>query len=98
MRKLWWLANIYWIILIMYGGGKLFTYGFDTSELGETACAYFEKIQELCDENNIQLIVFSTPFGISTTDKHYIYRQGINNTLETYLAEKNIPFLYFPTV
>ena len=37
MRKLWWLANIYWIILIMYGGGKLFTYGFDTSELGETA-------------------------------------------------------------
>lgn len=66
-----------------------------TSELGETACAYFEKIQELCDENNIQLIVFSTPFGISTTDKHYIYRQGINNTLETYLAEKNIPFLYF---
>ena len=37
MRKLWWLANIYWIILLMYGGGKLFTYGFDTSELGETA-------------------------------------------------------------
>jgi len=31
MRKLWWLANIYWIILIMYGGGKLFTYGFDTA-------------------------------------------------------------------
>ena len=37
MRKLWWIANIYWIILIIYGGSKLFTYNFDTSELGEAA-------------------------------------------------------------
>lgn len=37
MKKLWWGANIYWVILLIYGGIKLFTYNFDTSELGETA-------------------------------------------------------------
>ena len=37
MKKLWWGANIYWIILLIFGGIKLFTYNFDTSELGETA-------------------------------------------------------------
>ena len=37
VKKLWWGANIYWVILLIYGGIKLFTYNFDTSELGETA-------------------------------------------------------------
>ena len=67
----------------------------DTSVLGTAACEYFEKIQHLCKENNIQLVVFATPFGIKSSYKHYRYRQGINNTLETWLSEKGIPFLYF---
>lgn len=37
VKKLWWGANIYCVILLIYGGIKLFTYNFDTSELGETA-------------------------------------------------------------
>ena len=63
MRKLWWLANIYWIILIMYGGGKLFTYGFDTSELGETAS--YALILLVLISASVLIIEFQAAWGIS---------------------------------
>ncbi|GFI58140.1 DUF3923 family protein [Lactobacillus johnsonii] len=62
MRKLWWLANIYWIILIMYGGGKLFTYGFDTSELGETAS--YALILLVLISTSVLIIEFQAAWGI----------------------------------
>ncbi|WP_297818201.1 DUF3923 family protein [uncultured Lactobacillus sp.] len=33
--KLWWSANLYWLILLTWGSFKLGNYNFDTSELGE---------------------------------------------------------------
>ncbi|WP_113886638.1 DUF3923 family protein [Lactobacillus johnsonii] len=62
MRKLWWLANIYWIILIMYRGGKLFTYGFDTSELGETAS--YALILLVLISASVLIIEFQAAWGI----------------------------------
>ncbi|MDY5418978.1 MAG: DUF3923 family protein [Lactobacillus johnsonii] len=62
MRKLWWLANIYWIILIMYGGGKFFTYGFDTSELGETAS--YALILLVLISASVLIIEFQAAWGI----------------------------------
>ncbi len=68
------------------------------SELGGVSCDYFKKIVELCEENNVQLVLYAAPFSIKSNYKNYCYRQGINNTLEKWLAENwgnEIPFLYY---
>lgn len=62
MRKLWWLANTYWIILIRYGGGKLFIYGFDTSKLGETAS--YVLILLVLISASVLIIEFQAAWGI----------------------------------
>ncbi len=61
---------------------------------GATAVSYLEKIVELCEQNNIRLVVYAAPFNASSAEK-YDNRQGINNSLEGWLEEQEIPFLYF---
>lgn len=71
------------------------------SELGEASMEYFEKIVKLCEENEIQLVVYAAPFGIKKSYEDYCYRQGINNTLEVWLKENwgdEIPFLYYQKI
>lgn len=65
-----------------------------TREPGETSFAYFEKIADLCEQNNIDLVVYAAPFNCETTEKYKI-RQKTNNALEILLEEMGIPFLYY---
>lgn len=64
------------------------------TELGTAAVTYFEKIAKLCEEKDISLVLYASPFN-ATTEEKYDNRQGINNTLEDWLDERGIPFLYF---
>ena len=64
-------------------------------DMPETASKYFEMIEQLCDENCIQLVVFATPYGVANKIESYMNSQMTNVGLETYLAEKEIPFFYY---
>lgn len=67
-------------------------------ELGGVSCDYFRKIVKLCEDNEIKLVLYAAPFGIRKDYENYSYRQGINNTLETWLVQNwgdEIPFLYY---
>ncbi len=56
---------------------------------------YLKKIRKLCDENDIQLIIYAAPYGIEDDYEHYVARQAINNTLEKYCARNDIPFFFY---
>lgn len=56
---------------------------------------YLEKIIQLCDENDIQLIIYATPYGVVDTQEKYLRRQAINLSLEKYCARQDIPFLFY---
>lgn len=56
---------------------------------------YFEKIVDLCETNGINLVVFATPYGVDGLWERYAVRQGVTLTLEDYLEEKGIPFLFY---
>lgn len=82
-------------------GGKLDTGVYENKDRGvdipereipEICLEYFEKIVGLCEENEIELLVYATPY--STSEKSYLYRQGTTLALEKYLQEKQIPFLF----
>lgn len=64
-------------------------------ELPEVVTEYFTKIVELCEENDIQLVLFTAPYGYIDNFEGYLNRQKISVTLETYLADLDIPYLYF---
>ncbi len=67
-----------------------------TVMIPEVPLAYFEKIRRTCEENGIQLVVYAAPFGIWDGDvERYRNWMGVNNSLETYLEEEGIPFLYY---
>lgn len=69
----------------------------EATALPENVTVYFEKIIDLCRENEIELVLYTAPYGCEPGDntKGYLKRQGINLTLESYLAERNIPYFYF---
>ena len=56
---------------------------------------YFEKIMMLCNEYDIPLVVYAAPYGDDNYGKKYMKKQGCNVALEAYLAEKDIPFLFY---
>lgn len=66
-------------------------------KISDTVYEYFEKIETLCQKNDIQLVLFTAPYGYEneTAFKSYMKKQRINITLESYLAQKNIPYIYF---
>lgn len=66
-----------------------------STELSEVNKEYFEKILALCEENDISLVVYAAPYGDDNYGEKYMRRQGCNVMLESYLAEKNIPFLFY---
>lgn len=55
---------------------------------------YLDKIIKLCDEKDIRLVMFASPYVLQNS-KRYRRRQGINLALESYLEEKKIPFLFY---
>lgn len=66
-------------------------------EIADKTYEYFEKVVKLCEENDIQLILFTAPYGYKNEKKFesYMDKQKVCVTLESYLAEKNIPYMYF---
>lgn len=64
-------------------------------EIPEVVQEYLEKIIALCEENKIELILFTAPYGYQDDLKGYLNKQKINITLESYLAQQNIPYFYF---
>lgn len=61
----------------------------------EVNCVYFEKIQQLCEENEIELIVFAAPYAVMNKEATYMKNQGVNLSLESYLEEKGVPFYFY---
>ncbi len=60
---------------------------------------YLNKIKQTCDENGIQLVVYAAPFGVLEGNVEMYERWiGVTNTLETYLAKRDIPFLYYQKI
>lgn len=66
-------------------------------EIPEMAREYFEKILALCRENDIELVVFEAPFTDTDGEKidWYKHTMGIAISMEDYLAERNVPYLFF---
>lgn len=67
----------------------------EATEIPENSMEYLEKIIQLCQENGAEFVMFAIPYGIETDQARYDRRQGINLTLETYLEEQGIPFLFY---
>lgn len=66
----------------------------ESAEMPPKARKYLNKIIKLCREEGIQLVVFAAPYGDSGLYDRYAGYQAVNNGLETYLGERDIPFLY----
>lgn len=67
-------------------------------DIPQVSLTYFEKIRELCEKENIPLVVFAAPYGIPEGENQgegSRNRMSLNNTFEVYLAERGIPFLYY---
>lgn len=71
--------------------------GMPTEAVGisDTNYEYLEKMHQLCEENGIQLVVYAAPMGSDGDIERYYEDQGLNLTLEPYLEERGIPFLFF---
>lgn len=63
-------------------------------EIPDQNYEYFEKICALCEENGASLVVYAAPYNIKKR-KQYEQRQGVNFTLEKYLEEQGVPFLFY---
>lgn len=61
--------------------------------------AYLEKIIELCKEHDIQLILYTAPYGYADESaESFANKQSINITLKTYCAERDIPYFDFQRI
>lgn len=65
------------------------------ASIPDNSMEYLEKIIQLCDENDTEFVMMAIPFGVETNKKRYKRRQGLNLTLETFLDEQEIPFLFY---
>ena len=63
--------------------------------LPDNSLLYVKKMEELCEENGAEFLVYAAPFGVETSQKRYDYRQGLNLTLEKELQEDGVPFLFY---
>lgn len=63
-------------------------------ELPEVVSEYFEKIVKLCEDNDIELVLFTAPYGYKDNLEGYMSKQKISVTLESYLDNLDIPYLY----
>lgn len=55
---------------------------------------YFQKIKQLCEENDIELIMYALPFSLEDVDE-YNMKQGITLSLKEYFAKEDVPFLFY---
>lgn len=68
----------------------------EVKEISEINLYYLDKIQEVCEENNVELMLLSTPFlGAKKGEEEYIRRQRIINAVGIYAQEKGIPFINY---
>jgi hypothetical protein len=67
----------------------------ETGDIPEVSLEYLEKIIELCQEKGIKLVLYEAPYSVETDETGYQNRHKVTNALEQYLAERDIPFLYY---
>lgn len=63
-------------------------------EIPEVNLRYLDQMIDLCEKNEIQLIVFVAPY-VANSQESFDESHGVNVALGEYLAKKGIPFLYF---
>ncbi len=66
-------------------------------DVPDLAKEYFEKILALCRKNNIELVVFEAPFTDTDGEKREWYNLALGTAIgmEDYLAEHEVPYLFF---
>lgn len=67
----------------------------EAAAVPDNSLDYVKKIEELCEENGAEFVMFAVPFGIETDQERYDRRQGLNLTLEKVLQEDQVPFLFY---
>lgn len=61
--------------------------------LPENVRSYLDKIIALCEENGIELVAYTAPYGYIEEEKAYfVVKQEINLALEAYLKERGVPY------
>lgn len=67
-----------------------------TSEQLQEVCQlnqeYLNKIVQLCDENNIELVFYAAPYGHKDNEKGFRQKQGFNLWFEKYAEENSFDF------
>lgn len=71
-----------------YTGGSYMKHEKSKAEISKFVKCYVEQIQELCKENDIQLVMYSGPSPVN-----YNYKK--HNALEAYTKEIGVPYLDF---
>ena len=66
---------------------------FEPADMPERSRTYLDKMISLCRENGIAFAAFATPFN--TLGDTYNYRQAVNQGLQQYFGEQEIPFFFF---
>lgn len=64
-------------------------------ELPDTFYEYFEKIRTICEEEGIQLVVYTAPYGYKDKEENFRKKQALNYTLAEYLEGLEIPFFFY---
>jgi hypothetical protein len=67
----------------------------EAGELPQVTLEYLDRIIELCQEKGIELVLYEAPYSAESDETGYRNRHKVTNALEQYLAERDIPFLYY---
>lgn len=66
----------------------------EKEDIPEVTLKYLNKLIELCNENDINLVLYEAPYT-ETEGGGYKWRHRLTNALEDYLDKKEIPFFYY---
>ena len=64
----------------------------DKQEILPEVKEYFEKLKKLCKENNIELVVITTPIPQETMEKYQNNFEEANAYFAEYMAKQGIPY------
>lgn len=70
----------------------------EKGEIPENSMYYIEKIIDLCQETNTQLMVCLVPYAGTKSGNLYVPQQKMFVTLEEYMKEREIPFLNYASL
>lgn len=64
-------------------------------ELPDTFYEYFDMILKICEEEDIQIVVYTAPYGYEGKEENFLKKQSLNYTLAEYLEGLDIPFFFY---